>query len=369
MAHVVVKGLVKKYGELQVVHGIDFEINRGEFVVLVGPSGCGKSTILRMIAGLESVTGGDIVIDDTLVNDIPPRHRNIAMVFQDYALYPHMSVRQNMGFGLKMRGASRSDVDAAVKRTAEILQIESLLDRKPKELSGGQRQRVAIGRAIAREPDLFLFDEPLSNLDAKLRVDMRTQIKRLHMAFKTTSVYVTHDQVEAMTLADRIVVLRGGVIEQIGSPAELYGRPANTFVAGFIGSPTMNFIPARLHAENGGLAIMPRGGTPLPVPAAVAPRYEKHVGKDVIFGIRPEHLTNAWTDQDRAALSPVTVKVEIAEPLGADTLIFSKLGDSEIVCRTSPEAAAAPGATIRLQANMNHMHLFDRESGMALRDG
>ena len=205
MAHVVVRDLVKKYGELQVVHGIDFEIDDGEFVVLVGPSGCGKSTILRMIAGLETVTGGEIVIDDEVVNDMPPRERDIAMVFQDYALYPHMSVRQNLGFGLKMRGATRSAIDAAVKRTAEILQIEGLLDRKPKELSGGQRQRVAIGRAIAREPELFLFDEPLSNLDAKLRVDMRTQIKRLHLTFKTTSIYVTHDQVEAMTLADRIV--------------------------------------------------------------------------------------------------------------------------------------------------------------------
>ena len=205
MAHVVVKNLVKKYGDLQVVHGIDFEINDGEFVVLVGPSGCGKSTILRMIAGLETVTGGEVVIDNEVVNDVPPRERDVAMVFQDYALYPHMSVRQNLGFGLRMRGAKRSAIEAAVKRTAEILQIESLLERKPKALSGGQRQRVAIGRAIAREPRLFLFDEPLSNLDAKLRVDMRTQIKRLHLTFKTTSVYVTHDQVEAMTLADRIV--------------------------------------------------------------------------------------------------------------------------------------------------------------------
>jgi multiple sugar transport system ATP-binding protein len=225
MAHVVVSGLVKKYGDLQVVHGVDFEMGDGEFVVLVGPSGCGKSTILRMIAGLETVTGGEIVIDDQVVNDMPPRERDIAMVFQDYALYPHMSVRQNLGFGLKMRGAARPKVAEAVKRTAEILQIEELLDRKPKELSGGQRQRVAIGRAIAREPELFLFDEPLSNLDAKLRVDMRTQIKRLHMAFKTTSIYVTHDQTEAMTLADRIVVLRSGVIEQVGTPAELYERP------------------------------------------------------------------------------------------------------------------------------------------------
>ena len=328
----------------------------------------GKSTILRMIAGLETVTGGDIVIDDTVVNDMPPRQRNIAMVFQDYALYPHMSVRQNLGFGLRMRGASRSVVAAAVKRTAEILHIEELLDRRPKELSGGQRQRVAIGRAIAREPDLFLFDEPLSNLDAKLRVDMRTQIKRLHMTFKTTSIYVTHDQVEAMTLADRIVVLRGGVIEQIGTPAQLYADPINTFVAGFIGSPTMNFVSARIVADNGDLHIVPDGGPPLKVPMEMASKYDKHVGKNVVFGIRPEHLTNSWTEQDRGALAPLSLMIEIAEPLGADTLIFSKIGSQEVICRTTPEATTAPGATIMLQVNMNHMHLFDRESGMALRN-
>jgi multiple sugar transport system ATP-binding protein len=366
MAHVVVTDLIKKYGDLQVVHGIDFEIDQGEFVVLVGPSGCGKSTILRMIAGLESVTGGEIAIDDRVVNDVPPRHRNIAMVFQDYALYPHMSVRQNMGFGLKMRGASRGEIEAAVKRTAEILQIEELLDRKPKELSGGQRQRVAIGRAIAREPQLFLFDEPLSNLDAKLRVDMRTQIKRLHMAFRTTSVYVTHDQVEAMTLADRIVVLRGGVIEQIGTPAELYAAPQNRFVAGFIGSPTMNFLKARLAGEDGNLSVEVDGGVRLAVPKKLAGAFASHAGKEVVFGIRPEHLTNTHTEQDRDALAPISIKVEISEPLGADTLVFSRIGDQEIVCRTTPEAGAVSGATMALRANMNHMHLFDPTTGRAL---
>ena len=253
------------------MHGIDFEIGDREFCVLVGPSGCGKSTILRMIAGLESVSGGEVAIDGRVVNDDAPRDRDIAMVFQDYALYPHMSVRQNLGFGLKMRNAPRAEIAQAVAKTAEILQIESLLDRRPKELSGGQRQRVAIGRAIAREPELFLFDEPLSNLDAKLRVEMRTQIKRLHMAFDATSVYVTHDQTEAMTLADRIVALRDGRIEQVGSPDDLYARPANRFVAGFIGSPTMNFLPARLVAEGDGLFVVPAGGPRLPV-AAVARR-------------------------------------------------------------------------------------------------
>ena len=366
MAHVVVKSLIKKYGDVQVVHGIDFEITDGEFVVLVGPSGCGKSTILRMIAGLETVTGGEVVIDNEVVNDVPPRERDVAMVFQDYALYPHMSVRQNLGFGLRMRGAKRNVIEAAVKRTAEILQIESLLERKPKALSGGQRQRVAIGRAIAREPRLFLFDEPLSNLDAKLRVDMRTQIKRLHLTFKTTSVYVTHDQVEAMTLADRIVILRSGVIEQIGTPSDLYGSPRNMFVAGFIGSPAMNFLKARLETNGAGLSVVPDGGTALKLPSRLTDRYGKHAGANVVLGLRPEHLTNAWTDQDRDALAPLPLKVELAEPLGADTLIFSRIGEREIVCRVTPEASSTTGAKITLQANMNHMHLFDPESGMAL---
>jgi multiple sugar transport system ATP-binding protein len=366
MARVAVSGLVKKYGALEVVHGVDFEIDDGEFVVLVGPSGCGKSTILRMIAGLESITAGTIQIGEQIVNDVPPRDRDIAMVFQDYALYPHMSVRQNLGFGLKMRGTQRSKVDAAVHKTAQILQIEELLDRKPKELSGGQRQRVAIGRAIAREPVLFLFDEPLSNLDAKLRVEMRTQIKRLHMAFKTTSVYVTHDQTEAMTLADRIVALRNGYVEQIGTPSELYANPRNLFVAGFIGSPTMNFLPVRLAAEADRLYILLEGGQRLAVPSRFANDYGPHAAKDLVLGLRPEHVTNAWTEGDRSALAPLHLKVEIAEPLGADTLIFSRIGQKEIVCRTTPEGGALPGATVALQANLNHMHLFEHETGMAV---
>jgi multiple sugar transport system ATP-binding protein len=366
MTHVVVRNLIKKYGELQVVHGINFDIRKGEFLVLVGPSGCGKSTILRMIAGLESVTGGEVLVGDQVINDVPPRHRNIAMVFQDYALYPHMSVRQNMGFGLKMRGTQRSDIAAAVQRTAEILQIEELLDRKPKELSGGQRQRVAIGRAIAREPELFLFDEPLSNLDAKLRVDMRTQIKRLHMAFRTTSIYVTHDQVEAMTLADRIVVLRRGVIEQLGTPAELYAAPVNRFVAGFIGSPTMNFLRARVSNDGGTLSVVPEGGPPLAVAPRLLGTYGSLAGREVVFGIRPEHLTNTLTEHDMEAMVPVSLNVEIAEPLGADTLVFGRIGNQEVVCRTTPHANATPGATMPLRAIMNHMHLFDPETGRAL---
>ena len=289
------------------------------------------------------------------------------MVFQDYALYPHMSVRQNLGFGLRMRGAGRSAIDAAVKRTAEILQIESLLDRKPKALSGGQRQRVAIGRAIAREPELFLFDEPLSNLDAKLRVDMRTQIKRLHMTFRTTSIYVTHDQVEAMTLADRIVILRSGVIEQVGTPSELYSAPRKCFVAGFIGSPAMNFLNAGLEPAGDGLAVVPQGGTALKLPRPLAERYGGARRREG----RARHSSRAYDKRlDRrptaTALAPLPIHVEIAEPLGADTLIFSRIGDREIVCRVTPEAAAKAGATITLHANMNHMHLFDPETGVAL---
>ena len=368
MAQLSVRKLVKKFGQMEVVHGIDFEVEDGEFVVLVGPSGCGKSTTLRMIAGLETISGGEIRINGETVNDVPPRDRDIAMVFQDYALYPHMSVRQNLGFGLKMRDIPRARIDEAVRRTADILQIEELLDRKPRQLSGGQRQRVAIGRAIAREPALFLFDEPLSNLDAKLRVEMRTQIKRLHMAFNATSVYVTHDQTEAMTLADRIVVLRSGIIEQVGSPNQLYSEPVNRFVAGFIGSPTMNFLDARLAESGGALAVVLDRGPTLPLPQALVPGYARHAGKKVQFGVRPEHLTNTWTEDNRdgIGLVPVDIPVEIVEPLGADTLVFSRLGNSEIVSRISTMSRLAAGGSVRVNVDMNRMHLFDPDTGARL---
>ncbi len=368
MADVDVRKLIKKYGNLQVVHGVDFQIADGEFVVLVGPSGCGKSTILRMIAGLEPITGGEIAIDGRVVNDDPPRERDIAMVFQDYALYPHMSVRQNIGFGLKMRNTPRAEIDAAVTKVADILQIEPLLERKPKALSGGQRQRVAIGRAIARNPALFLFDEPLSNLDAKLRVEMRTQIKRLHIAFNATSVYVTHDQTEAMTLADRIVALRDGRIEQVGTPDDLYSRPTNRFVAGFIGSPTMNFLDARLTPDAGGLIVTPNGGPSLPVPPSLVERYGPHAGKAVVLGLRPEDLTNTWTDDNRdgAGVVPLDLPVEIAEPLGSDTLIFSRIGATEIIARVSAVSPPASGSTMRLHAHLENMHVFDPETGKTI---
>ena len=368
MAQVSVRKLVKKYGQLQVVHGIDFEVADGEFVVLVGPSGCGKSTTLRMIAGLETVTGGEIHINGEPVNDVPPRDRDIAMVFQDYALYPHMSVRQNLGFGLKMRDTPRARIEEAVRRTADILQINELLERKPKQLSGGQRQRVAIGRAIAREPALFLFDEPLSNLDAKLRVEMRTQIKRLHMAFNATSLYVTHDQTEAMTLADRIVVLRSGIIEQVGSPNQLYSEPVNRFVAGFIGSPTMNFLDARLVASGGVSAVAIEGGPTLPLPESMVQGLAGYSGQRVLFGVRPEHLTNTWTEDNRdgVGLVPLDIPVEIVEPLGADTLVFGRLGNSEIVSRISTTTNIRPGEVTRVHVDMKRTHVFDRDTGLRL---
>jgi multiple sugar transport system ATP-binding protein len=371
MAQLSARRLVKKYGTMEVVHGIDFEVADGEFVVLVGPSGCGKSTTLRMIAGLEPISGGEILINGELVNDMPPRDRDIAMVFQDYALYPHMTVRQNLGFGLKMRDTPRAKIDEAVARTADILQIQELLDRKPKQLSGGQRQRVAIGRAIAREPALFLFDEQLSNLDAKLRVEMRTQIKRLHIAFNATSIYVTHDQTEAMTLADRIVVLRNGVIEQVGSPDQLYASPVNKFVAGFIGSPTMNFLPARLVEGKGALAAEIQGGPTLKLGEQLARGAAGQAGRSVLFGVRPEHLTNTWTEENRdgTGLVPIDIPVEIVEPLGADTLVFSRLGESEIVCRISTTGRLQPGTKTRINVDMNRAHLFDVETGARIAAG
>ena len=292
MAEVSIRKVVKNYdGGVQAVKGIDLEIEDREFVVLVGPSGCGKSTTLRMIAGLEEITDGEIWIGGDVVNDVPPRDRDIAMVFQNYALYPHMSVFDNMAFGLKLRKFPKDEIKRRVDEAARILDIGMLLERKPRALSGGQRQRVAMGRAIVRNPKVFLFDEPLSNLDAKLRVQMRTEIKKVHQTVKTTTVYVTHDQIEAMTLADRVVVMNHGVIEQVGSPQELYHHPATRFVAGFIGSPAMNFLPARVQdSANGGLSVHVTDSIVLPVPPARVDRYGKHKGKSMVLGLRPEHL-------------------------------------------------------------------------------
>ncbi|MBB3897075.1 ABC transporter ATP-binding protein [Roseococcus suduntuyensis] len=363
MAEVSLRKIVKAYeGDVQAVKGIDLEIADHEFCVLVGPSGCGKSTTLRMIAGLEEITSGEISIGGTVVNDIPPRDRDIAMVFQNYALYPHMSVYDNMAFGLLLRKFPKAEIDRRVKEAARILDITVLLDRKPKALSGGQRQRVAMGRAIVRDPKVFLFDEPLSNLDAKLRVQMRTEIKKVHQTVKTTTVYVTHDQVEAMTLADRVVVMNHGIIEQVGPPQELYHRPATRFVAGFIGSPAMNFIPARLENGAAALNLVLADGSVLPVPEDRTARYKPHAGRAVLLGLRPEHLTEPR--EGRGTYADIAIQPEVIEPMGMETLVHFHMGEARDLCaRIDPTLSASPGAPLRLTADMAHMHLLDPESG------
>jgi multiple sugar transport system ATP-binding protein len=363
VAGVSVRKVVKAYeGGVQAVRGIDLEIADHEFVVLVGPSGCGKSTTLRMIAGLEEITDGEIWIGGSVVNDVPPRDRDIAMVFQNYALYPHMTVFDNMAFGLKLRKLPKIEIKKRVDDAARILDITPLLERKPKALSGGQRQRVAMGRAIVRNPKVFLFDEPLSNLDAKLRVQMRTEIKKVHQLVPTTTVYVTHDQVEAMTLADRVVVMNGGIIEQVGPPQELYHNPATRFVAGFIGSPAMNFLPAKLTGDEGALAVQLDDGQSLRIPAARQARYAPYRGKDVLLGLRPEHMTDT-REQGRPGLEPFNINVDVVEPMGMETLVHFFMGPTYAVARISPETTARPGESLALHADMNNMHLIEPASG------
>jgi multiple sugar transport system ATP-binding protein len=364
MADVSIRKVVKEYeGGVQAVKGIDLEIKDHEFVVLVGPSGCGKSTTLRMIAGLEDITGGEIAIDDIVVNDVPPKDRDIAMVFQNYALYPHMTVADNMSFGLRLKHYPKAEIKQRVDEAARILDITELLDRKPKALSGGQRQRVAMGRAIVRNPKVFLFDEPLSNLDAKLRVQMRIEIKRVHQKVRTTTVYVTHDQVEAMTLADRVVVMNHGRIEQVGPPTELYNHPKTRFVAGFIGSPAMNFIPARIAAAGDGLKLDLGNGISLPVPPDRKARYASLVGKDKLsLGIRPEHLTEM-----RPTLvpghAPLSAQIDVTEPMGMETLVYFKFNGANVCGRVSPKAGARDNAPMQLAADLNNMHIIDETSG------
>ncbi len=349
MATVSLHSLRKAYGTNAVVHGVDLAIRDEEFVVLVGPSGCGKSTILRMIAGLEDITSGEIRIDDQVVNERDPKDRDIAMVFQDYALYPHMTVYDNMAFSLLYRGVAKADIKTRVVEVAGVLDIGELLERYPKQLSGGQRQRVAMGRAMVRNPKVFLFDEPLSNLDAKLRVAMRTEIKRLRERVRTTTVYVTHDQVEAMTLADRIVVLNGGHIEQIGTPEQVYERPASLFVAGFIGAPPMNLVPARLVCDPAaGLHI-----GPMRIPLTEVPRL--HNGQDVIAGIRPEHLEWAPAGTEAMLVAPAAV----VEPLGSDTLVVVPLGAHSVQARLPPKFVRKAGEEVRLRVAPEEVHLFE----------
>ena len=353
MASVEVVDVRKAYGSQEVIHGVSVGISDGEFVILVGPSGCGKSTLLRMIAGLEPITSGDIRIGERIVNDLPPKDRDIAMVFQSYALYPHKTVAENMGFALKMRHAPKAEIETRVRRAAEILDLVPYLTRYPRQLSGGQRQRVAMGRAIVRDPAVFLFDEPLSNLDAKLRVQMRAEIKELHQRLKTTTVYVTHDQVEAMTMADRIVVMHDGVVEQSGSPLELYDRPANIFVAGFIGSPAMNLLPGKIKL-NGKASFVTDDGVDLPL--AGAPKGSD--GQPAIYGIRPEHFALGGSN--------IKAEVSVIEPTGSETQVFAKIGGQKIVGVFRERVAVRPGEALPMAPDPKSVHLFDKETGLRL---
>jgi multiple sugar transport system ATP-binding protein len=347
MAQVTIRGARKTFGSVDVIHGVDLDITDGEFVVLVGPSGCGKSTLLRMIAGLETISAGTIQIGDRVVNHLPPAQRDIAMVFQNYALYPHMTVADNMAFALKLRKTDAATVNDRVQRAADILGLKPYLSRYPRQLSGGQRQRVAMGRAIVRDPQVFLFDEPLSNLDAKLRVQMRTEIKELHQRLKTTTIFVTHDQIEAMTMADRIVVMHDGIIEQIGTPLELYDSPRNLFVAGFIGSPAMNFLKGAAKGD-GSIEVE---GTRLPV----AGKHSVADGQPVVYGIRPEHL--------ELANDGFPAKIAVVEPTGSETMVVVRMGETEVVALFRERHQFAPGQTVHLRPRVEQVHLFDSDSG------
>ncbi len=354
MASVSIDRVHKSYGQIGVLHGVSLEIADGEFVVLVGPSGCGKSTLLRMIAGLEEINSGDIRIGDRIVNNVAPKDRDVAMVFQSYALYPHMTVSSNMGFSMELRRFAKSAIDTAVSGAAATLGLSELLARRPKELSGGQRQRVAMGRAIVRQPQVFLFDEPLSNLDAKLRVQMRTEIKSLHQQLKTTAVYVTHDQVEAMTMADRMVVMHGGIMQQVGPPIEVYDRPSNEFVAGFIGSPAMNFFGGNIGGDGDSRWVETHDGTRLPLPRSTA----LEQGRPVTYGVRPESLRI-----DPAARDGVRASVEVIEPTGLSTLVYARVAGTLVSSFTMDRPTLTRGMPIGLVPDLARVHVFDAKSG------
>jgi multiple sugar transport system ATP-binding protein len=357
MAAISIRNLVKRYGNFTVVPDLSLEIADHEFVVFVGPSGCGKSTLLRIIAGLEPITSGEMFIGDKLVNGIPAAQRDIAMVFQDYALYPHMRVYDNMAFALELRGMPKAEIESRVRQAAAMLHIEPYLDRKPKELSGGQRQRVAMGRAIVRNPQVFLFDEPLSNLDAKLRAQVRAEIKALSQQLRTTMVFVTHDQIEAMTMADRIVVLQSGIVQQYDTPEVVYERPANQFVAGFIGSPTMNFFAVELQGD---AATFSNGGAPAPLDDAARARLKAAAGKGV-FGVRPEHF-----EVVPATSSGIPVQIKLVEPLGSDTLIHFDLAGTQAIARVDPSLKPKLGERLFLRPQAGKTHLFDAANGRVL---
>lgn len=366
MASVTFDHVTKQFGNVTAVDDLTLHVEDREFLVLVGPSGCGKTTALRMLAGLEEVTKGNILIGDRIVNDVPPKDRDIAMVFQSYALYPHMSVFDNMAFGLKLRKMPKSEIKRRVEAAAEILGITSLLDRKPRQLSGGQRQRVAVGRAIVREPKVFLFDEPLSNLDAKLRVQTRAEITKLHQRLQTTFIYVTHDQVEAMTMATRIAVMNNGKLQQVDTPQNLYDRPNNLFVAGFIGSPAMNFFPARLRRD-GGHIYVDVGSFAVPIPDERVPIYANHLDKPIIFGIRPEHIHDATFAPPLRYPQRVRARVDVTELMGSETYVYLVNGNHTFIARVDPRAKMYIGNEVEVLFDMEKFHIFDAETQQAIR--
>jgi multiple sugar transport system ATP-binding protein len=364
MAQVVLKDLVKRFDEVVAVRDVNLQIKDKEFIVLVGPSGCGKSTTLRMIAGLEEISSGEIYIGERLVNDLPPKDRDIAMVFQNYALYPHMTVYDNMAFGLKMRKFPKAEIDTRVREAANMLGIQELLNRKPRQLSGGQRQRVAVGRAIVRHPQVFLFDEPLSNLDAKLRVQMRVELKRLHERLETTAIYVTHDQVEAMTLGDRVVVMKDGLVQQVGDPLSVYAKPRNRFVAGFIGSPAMNFVDCTVTGSDGRLAVDAPGGFLIEVPASRRAALERYRGGPVTLGVRPEDIREASPGDPKEY--QIEAVVEVVEPLGNEILIDVKVGSSPLVARVPPTSHVRIHERVKLSLDADRLHFFDTKTEQAI---
>jgi len=370
MASVTYKEVVKKFGDFTALHNLNLDIEDKEFLVLVGPSGCGKTTALRCLAGLEEVSGGEVIIGDRVVNDVAPKDRDIAMVFQSYALYPHMTVYDNMAFGLKLRKMPKEEINTRVLEAAKILGIEQLLKRKPRELSGGQRQRVAVGRAIVRNPKVFLFDEPLSNLDAKLRVQTRAEISKLHQRLQTTFIYVTHDQTEAMTMATRIAVMNKGILQQLDTPQNLYDKPANLFVAGFIGSPAMNFFPAKIRKD--GDALMVDGETfSVQIPEDKKALYMPHVDKDVVFGIRPEDIHNPQFTPPGVVAAPVEAKVDVTELMGNEIYVYLVAGNNNFVARVDPRSRYQISEKVQVVFNMENMHIFDpsadRENPVAVR--
>lgn len=366
MAKVEFRHVYKRYGDLAVVSDLNIDVSDKEFLVFVGPSGCGKSTSLRMLAGLEEISEGEIVIGDRVVNNVAPKDRDVAMVFQSYALYPHMTVYDNMAFGLKLRKTPKQIIDQRVREAAKSLGIEHLLDRRPRQLSGGQRQRVAVGRAIVREPAVFLMDEPLSNLDAKLRVEARSFISKLHQRLETTFIYVTHDQVEAMTMGTRICVLNAGKLQQIDSPFNLYHNPANVFVAGFIGSPSMNFFDAKVLAGEGDALDIDTGVFKIKIPPAKAEPFRSHVGKEVIFGIRPEDIHDMHFLPPGITPAQIEASVEVVEQMGHEMILYLEEGGKNFIARTDPRTQAAVGHRLAITMNLDNMHIFDRQTEQSL---